>query len=439
LLKSILYPFKFQIIFILTELLIIADDLTGAIETGVQLSKQDISSKVILNADSALGSILKDIQTTVVVINIESRHLQPAEAAKRVTQVLKIAQEVGINLFYKKTDSTLRGNVGAELEAFLHGTNQVTLPFIPALPRLKRFTRDGFQYIGETLLHHTIFAQDPLEPITNSFVSEIIKKQTDIEICISKCEGIPNLASSDSLNKKIIVFDCESGTDLKIIGKYLLKNGWQKAMAGTAAMVELLPELMKLSSSEANYNNPKGPLLLINGSLNDISLQQVLYANNLGITTLALNQQILKDSNFKENTDYKQISRKIKEEFENGGDVILNTSSLDRQVGNQNLDKENLGKEYFKSVSALIGELVLDILNEVNFTSLCVFGGDTLTGIIDLMGCKTIEPQSEIFPGVALASVQSKFGKIHLISKPGGYGQNELIWQIINHIKILNK
>ena len=201
-------------------------------------------------------------------------------------------------------------------------------------------------------------------------------------------------------------------------------------------MVELLPDLLQLPAAKAKYDFPKGPLLLINGSLNDISRQQVLYAKNLGVMTLALTEQLLKDPDIKENPDYKQIVCKIKGQLDKGNDVILNTSSLDRPLADQNLDTKNLGKGYFHSVSIKIGELVSEILNEVTVDTLCVFGGDTLTGIMDKMGCESIQPQSEIFPGVALASVQSEFGKIHLISKPGGYGSDKLIWQIINHLRI---
>ena len=420
----------------MAELLIIADDLTGAIETGVQLSKQEITSKVILNSDAELDLILFDKNTTVVVINIESRHLLPAEAAAKVNQVFNQIKESGIKWFFKKTDSTLRGNIGAELEAFMRGANQATLPFITAHPKLKRFTRKGFQYIGETLLQHTAFAEDPLEPIKSSFVPDILKKQTDVKICVSGAAGISNSATSNSSPEKIIVFDCQSENDLKIIGKYVLQNGWQKAMAGTAAMVEILPQVLQLKMTKVNYENPKGPILLINGSLNNSSLQQVIYANKKGVATLSFNKHLLTDTNIKSNSEFKQIIKKIKEEFEAGRDVIINTSDLEKQVGKHNFASDNFGKEYFQSVSKQIGLIVSNILEEIPFNTLGVFGGDTLTGIMNLMGSDSIEPKSEISPGVALSSVYTKFGKIHLISKPGGYGKKDVILQIINHIKI---
>ncbi len=418
----------------MAELLIIADDLTGAIETGVQLRQQKISSRVLLSPDSAVDSILSDKQTTAVVINIESRHLLPEEAMKKVSHVLEIAIKSGIKWFYKKTDSTLRGNIGAELDAFLHGTNQHILPYIAAHPKLKRFTREGYQYIGENLLHQTEFAWDPLEPITSSFIPGILKKQTGVEICVLNTAEIPDQSLPGCNDEKIIVFDCRSEADLKIIGKYVHENGWHKAMAGTAAMVALLPGLLQLSTTKSSYGDLKGPLLLINGSLNDRSCQQVFYARENGIATFVFPQELLSVPDLESNPDFIQLIGKITRELKTGNDAIVNTSYFGKRVGEHNFET-NSGKDYFKSVSVKTGMLVSSILNKVAVNLLCVFGGDTLTGIMDLMGCDSIEPQSEILPGVALASVQSKFGKIHLMSKPGGYGQEELILQIINHIK----
>ena len=418
----------------MAELLIIADDLTGAIETGVQLSQQKILSKVILSPDSALDVILVDKQSTAVVINIESRHLLPEESMEKVSHVLEIAIKSGIKWFYKKTDSTLRGNIGAELDAFLHGTNQHTLPYIAAHPKLKRYTRGGFQYIGVNLLHQTEFARDPLEPITSSFIPEILKKQTGVEICVLNTAEIPDQSLSGCTDKKIIVFDCRSEADLKAIGRYVYENGWHKAMAGTAAMVELLPGLLQLGTTKSSYGDLKGPLLLINGSLNDRSRQQVLYAHENGIATFVFPHELLSVPDLESNPDFIRLVGKITRELKMGNDVIVNTTYLGKNTGEHRSDT-NSGKDYFKSVSIKPGTLVSSILNEVAVSSLCVFGGDTLTGIMDMMGCDSIEPQREIFPGVALASVQSNFGKIHLMSKPGGYGQEELILQIINHIK----
>ena len=87
----------------MTELIIIADDLTGAIETGVQLAKQGISTKVILNSNVDFQRIFSEKEDSILIINTESRHIHPKEAAERVKHVVEKAKFSGVKRFYKKT------------------------------------------------------------------------------------------------------------------------------------------------------------------------------------------------------------------------------------------------------------------------------------------------------------------------------------------------
>ncbi len=420
--------------FLLAELLIIADDITGAIEAGAQLSNRHIASRVVLHSDSCLESVFSEKKITAVVVNSESRHVSPAEAAEKIHHLLQITRGWGIKWFYKKTDSTLRGNIGAELEAFLLETKQVTLPYIPGHPKLRRFTRQGFQYIEETLLHETNFANDPLEPVTSSFIPEVLNKQTNLEVLLFPAEGISESEKMSSKKEKIVVFDCNTVGNLKTIGKYLVKKNWLKAMAGTAAMVEILPEILPLNSSELIDENPVGPVLIINGSLNEISLQQVEYARKRGVTTFEMSQQLLTNSIQKMDIEFQNFTQKIKSALKAGEDVIISTSGSNNQKVTEPFGIIRPDKKYFHAVPKQIGRMVAEIFKESSFTMLCVFGGDTLNGILNALGAESIEPNRELFPGVALASVFGTFGKIHLITKPGGYGEKNEIVKIFNQI-----
>lgn len=403
--------------------------MTGAIEAGAQLTKQKVYSRVITDSDIEWDSYLQDKQITALVLNTGTRHMATEEVVEKVKRIMQLTRESGIKWFYKKTDSTMRGNIGAELEAFLHSTNQDILPYIPAYPKLQRITRKGYQYIGKTLLHQTIFGNDQLEPVSCSYIPEILKKQTDIELFNSEPKGI-FISCSGSRSKKILVLDCQSEEDLKTIGNLILKNGWQKAIAGSAGFIEILPQLLPLSSSEFNNENPRGPLLLINGSLNSISTQQVIHANNHGVTALSLPQSLLSCPDIKTNYDFKRITGEIKDKFKAGKDVIIRTIKPGQTDKINYPDKKN-----YQFISNQIGRIVSSVLNELPVHTLSVFGGDTLMGVMHETGCEYIEPKSEIIPGVSMSVITFKSGKIHLLSKPGGYGEKDVILKII---KLLN-
>src|SRR5688572_23056519 len=92
-------------------LLILADDLTGANDVGAQFAKCGIRSIVLVEPD------LPELPTgyEVVVVNTESRHVAPHVAAERVRRIAELGLRAGARHFFKKTDSTLRGNIGPEL------------------------------------------------------------------------------------------------------------------------------------------------------------------------------------------------------------------------------------------------------------------------------------------------------------------------------------
>ena len=96
------------------KLLVIADDLTGANEVAVQFAKKNIATLVVLDWREEWNVGSDEFQ--VVAVNTDSRHVSVNEAQQRMRTVLKAATSWQKPFIYKKIDSTLRGNVAAELD-----------------------------------------------------------------------------------------------------------------------------------------------------------------------------------------------------------------------------------------------------------------------------------------------------------------------------------
>ena len=62
------------------QLLVIADDFTGALDTGIQFARHGIATTLFLS-DALTAGLLADCQADVVVADTESRHLPPEDAA----------------------------------------------------------------------------------------------------------------------------------------------------------------------------------------------------------------------------------------------------------------------------------------------------------------------------------------------------------------------
>ena len=103
------------------KLLVLADDFTGGLDTGAQFAAAGIPTVVTTNPAYCAADHEED---TVLVVDVETRHLLPEKARQIVEQTIRAAIAHGFTDIYKKTDSALRGNLGAELQGVLDGTGQ---------------------------------------------------------------------------------------------------------------------------------------------------------------------------------------------------------------------------------------------------------------------------------------------------------------------------
>ena len=90
--------------------LIVADDFTGANDTGVQLKRYGIPVEVLLDGKQSPGDIS-------LVLDTESRALMAGAAGRKVKRMLEGVELSEFSFVIKKVDSTLRGNVAEEIAA----------------------------------------------------------------------------------------------------------------------------------------------------------------------------------------------------------------------------------------------------------------------------------------------------------------------------------
>ena len=147
----------------MVKLLIIADDFTGALDTGVQFAARGAATRVITDPAFAFAGAEPGLQ--VLVLDAETRHVAPEQAYAVVRQTTERALAANVECIYKKTDSALRGNIGAELAAVMDAAGADRLPFIPAFPKTHRTTKDGVHLIDGVPVAQSVFGQDPFEPV----------------------------------------------------------------------------------------------------------------------------------------------------------------------------------------------------------------------------------------------------------------------------------
>ena len=169
----------------------------------------------------------------------ETRHAAPEDAFGKVYRLISAGRRAGIPYFYKKTDSALRGNIGAELDAALKASGAEVLSFLPAYPAMNRITVGGRHYIDGVPAEQSVFGKDPFDPVAESDVRKLIAGQTDAPVITREGAGAG-----------ILVVDGSSGEELLAAGKRLLAKGYLTVSAGCAGFAAFLPELLGLHREE---------------------------------------------------------------------------------------------------------------------------------------------------------------------------------------------
>ena len=144
----------------MARLTVIADDLTGALDTGVQFANRCVSVRVAaVNAAAVPEEIF---HADVAVIDAEVRHKTSQQAYNICLGLVQQALRCGTDTVYIKTDSGLRGNIGAMFQAALDASGAAAAYYAPALPRMNRLTRGGIQYIDGVPIMRVCSGKIPL-------------------------------------------------------------------------------------------------------------------------------------------------------------------------------------------------------------------------------------------------------------------------------------
>lgn len=167
------------------KLLIIADDFTGALDTGIQFCGE--RTVLRFGRDDGYFHDLPE-NTRVLIVDAETRHLSPDHAGKIVMSIVQEAVRHEVVCVYKKTDSGMRGNIGMELSAALKSSDYNVLHFVPAFPELNRITWNGIHYIEGQEVAKSVFGRDPFEPVIFSDVRQIIAQQSSVPVALGKME-----------------------------------------------------------------------------------------------------------------------------------------------------------------------------------------------------------------------------------------------------------
>lgn len=388
----------------MVKLLIIADDFTGALDTGVQFAKQGINTWMTTD----LRTDMTTVGAEVLSIDAETRTMPPEKAFETVLALAESAKHAGIPMVYKKTDSTLRGNIGCELEALMRAYNR-PVAFIPAYPGNGRVTRDAVQYANSVEIAKTILANDPINPIRHSYIPQIIAETSDIRV----------ITGSTLTDGAVTVFDAESEEDLGRIFTDLTSQNALELTAGCAGFADVLASSRLFTRELRPINRRSGGILAVCGSVNAASVRQTEQAAKEGYAVVTLPAKSLLGTT--EET-LSSIAAGIRKTLDSTGFTLIRTDG-DRFLENDAPEK----------ISRIIGRLTRLLTESADIGHLILFGGHTANAIMRETGITSFYPLAEILPGVVYAEADG----CNIVTKAGGFGSENVISEILTYINSL--
>ena len=395
------------------RLLVIADDFTGALDTGIQFSSFGISVYVLFELKQA---DLPD--AAVLIFDAETRHKSPEEAYAVIRETVSWAGKNQVSSIYKKTDSALRGNVGIELQALLEGWQDAALIFAPAYPEMKRFTRNGIQLIDNVPVAESVFGRDLFEPVKHSSVADIIHETSAVqthETCRTPLEQMEG-------KRGIVIVDADTGADLEQTARWSVERGI-RSFAGCAGFARALAKLIYPPGKKAEVGAFSPFLLAGCGSVNPATIRQIHAAEQAGFSRVSLSPESLMDSCYLE-------GREMRRRAVQWAALCRKSTALILDVSGNGGGGDARGFALGERIAAGLAEAARQILDTGLRPTLFCTGGDTLRAVIKKLQITILRPVAELYPGVVLST--GYYGKlpISIISKAGGFGAPELLIQL---------
>ncbi|QZY55609.1 four-carbon acid sugar kinase family protein [Crassaminicella profunda] len=216
----------------MSEIVIIADDLTGANATSVLLSRAGYRAATFLKLDDYDEK--QHAHFKAISISTDSRGISEDMAYEKVSSITDFFKDKKVKLFSKRIDSTLRGNVGVEIDAVLdHLGDDAMAIVVAAFPSSGRITIGGYLMVDSIPLENTDVAKDPKTPVDTSCVPELIQEQSKYAVDYIPLNQIlkgdkalkEKIICSKEKGNKIIVMDATTNEDIEIIAKATKQTG----------------------------------------------------------------------------------------------------------------------------------------------------------------------------------------------------------------------
>ncbi|MDQ4001408.1 MAG: hypothetical protein M3283_10505 [Actinomycetota bacterium] len=401
------------------DLSIIADDLTGAADSGVQLKRSGYQTAVVFRG----AELPPEVDLDAVAVDTDSRSSPAGFAAKRVLEAGRAMNNA--HVIYKKIDSTLRGPIAAELAAALGATGRTKAVVAPAFPSARRTTCEGVQLVNGKPVHQTGLAHDPSTPVSESHIPSLLSEAFS-SVALSTAEVRDVCRVHEALESAdCVVADAGSDDDLEALVRAVPDPStvlWVGSAGLARAFGKVYPGPRSDAPSEAPI--PASGVLAVVGSVNEVAREQLrCLAEEPGVAQVALDTVALAAGSREEAVG--EAAEAVRAALSGNRGAVLYSAAgegVDSALRERSVSKDEISGR----VADALAEVVATLSGEERFDTLVLTGGDTAVRVARALGATGILLEGEIEAGVPNGTLIGP-RPYRVVTKAGGFGGSDTL------------
>lgn len=417
---------------------VVGDDITGCNDIAVMFVNGGLSAHVFSHnaAEEAVES-----QADVLVLDTDSRFIEAKEAYNRVFSATWQLSRMGAKHFFKKTCSVFRGNIGAEFDAMLDALKEDFALVVVGFPDNGRQTVNGIHHVHGVCLEESEFQNDPMNPMKESDLTEILRKQTKRNVGLIPWQTVAQGESilREEIRKRAkesgyLIVDVRNNDDLKVISAAARDV---KIVCGASAIAKYQAEWLKSGGGEHTRLPVKKPglgIMAVSASLMPQTKSQILYALEHEVIGYPVSiERLLEDR------------LAVKKELTDGAVGSLNEdkdvliySDNDKEIveaAKRKADQMGIGRhELAKLISETLAEICCDVRSVTGENRFLIAGGDTSGSFCSKMGIFGMKILKELEPGLP-SSISLPDNEMVLVLKSGSFGSEEFFVKAYDHLR----
>ena len=392
---------------------IVADDLSGAADCAAAFARVAGPVTVVLGG-------AQDPQSPCMAIDTDTRAMERADAVSVTARAFEQIARSGFarQLVYKKIDSTLRGHVGAELQAALAAAPLFAGAVVaPAFPEQGRTLSGGQLRVQGRPADELGHAGDLMGMLDAAGLRPALLSQPQQDPAQLRHRIEQALRSG----ARTVVVDAADPPDLACLATALASAGAARLLvAGSAGLARALAQHVRPGTVDRSHAQaappPAGGVLALVGSFSKASAAQVQQVEAAGAARV-----IRLDAGQWQDQGHAALRRQA---LESGNECLRGGGNLVFAIGGE------VAQPFSRALVRAMARTTAPLLPHAGTCFLT--GGDTARALFDELGVAQLQVTGEFEPGISLARIAVAAAP-GFVLKAGGFGDALALQRIIAH------